>query len=149
MAPVKGWMVGLLLVLLCPSQVPLPGLVSAQDVAEAEEGLHARDVEEVVAEEDELEDEDTANETTEEEPADDILEYRSGSLCSVCSICEHCSKNCDQCPCEDGDESEHCEICQECSSCYICPILCDTICTPGGLVDELSGSLFQTVASFL
>ncbi|TNN54280.1 Sarcoplasmic reticulum histidine-rich calcium-binding protein [Liparis tanakae] len=82
-------------------------------------------------EEDEEEDDDTAEDSSPEEPAADMLQFRSGSLCSVCSICEYCSNNCGECPCEEGDESHHCEHCQECSSCYICPILCDTICTPG------------------
>ncbi|KAG7227819.1 hypothetical protein INR49_013613 [Caranx melampygus] len=50
MAALKGWVVGLLLVLLCPSQVPLSGVVSGQDVAEAEADLHARN-DDVVAEE--------------------------------------------------------------------------------------------------
>ncbi|KAM9424171.1 uncharacterized protein KZ484_011453 isoform 2-T2 [Pholidichthys leucotaenia] len=76
-------------------------------------------------------------------------QFHSGSLCSVCSICEHCSDRCGKCPCEEGDMSDHCGQCQECSTCYLCPILCDTVCTPGGFVDEMTGSIFQTVASFL
>ncbi|KAJ4940194.1 hypothetical protein JOQ06_026503 [Pogonophryne albipinna] len=150
MSPVKGWMVGLLLVLLCPSQTPLSGGVSAHEVGEAGEGLYARYVEAVVAEEGETaEGDDDADEVTDaanetiEEPATVLLQYRSGSLCSVCTICEHCSTDCEKCPCEDDDESDHCEQCQDCSSCYICPLLCDTICSPGGLVDELTGTLFQ------
>lgn len=89
------------------------------------------------------------DDVTEEEPVADLLQFQPGSLCSVCSICDHCSKNCDNCPCEDGDESEQCEHCQECSSCYLCPLLCDTICTPGGLIDELTGSLFQSFSALL
>ncbi|TWW81345.1 hypothetical protein D4764_01G0011600, partial [Takifugu flavidus] len=79
----------------------------------------------------------------EDESASDKHAFRPGSLCSICTICEHCSSTCAQCPCEDGDQSDHCERCDECSSCYLCPILCDTVCTAGGVVDELSGSLFQ------
>ena len=73
MAPVKGWVVGLLLVLLSPSQLPLSGVVSGQEVAE--EDLHGRIVEDVVAEEGETADDADAaggedEQVAEEEDAD-------------------------------------------------------------------------------
>ncbi|KAF6734693.1 Carbonic anhydrase 4 [Oryzias melastigma] len=60
MAPMRAWSVGLLLVLLCSPQIPLPGAVSAQDVDEEEEDQHDKHTEE-----DEAESED-ASETDEE-----------------------------------------------------------------------------------
>ncbi|KAM6951231.1 uncharacterized protein FYW47_014758 [Aplochiton taeniatus] len=84
----------------------------------------------------------------EEEAVDVPQQFHSDSLCGVCTICAHC-KSCNNCPCEEGDESVHCSHCDGCSYCYLCPVLCDTICTPGGLVDELTGSLFGAISSFL
>ncbi|XP_056101750.1 sarcoplasmic reticulum histidine-rich calcium-binding protein-like, partial [Rhinichthys klamathensis goyatoka] len=75
-------------------------------------------------------------------------QYRSGSFCGLCSVCEHCS-SCDKCPCEEGDTSAHCHHCEGCSYCYICPVICETVCQPGGILDVLSGSLYQTVNTLL
>ncbi|PWA16727.1 hypothetical protein CCH79_00017452, partial [Gambusia affinis] len=83
------------------------------------------------------EEEITTDETNEEEETSGKQQFHSGSLCSVCSICERCSEHCDKCPCAEGDESDHCENCEVCSSCYICPILCETICTPGEEEEEI------------
>ncbi|KAJ7313760.1 hypothetical protein JRQ81_005430 [Phrynocephalus forsythii] len=59
---------------------------------------------------------------------------------------KHCEECETKCPCKEGDTSDHCASCQYCHFCYICP-LCETACTPGSIVDELSGALFQTFAT--
>uniref|UniRef100_A0A674MGT1 Sarcoplasmic reticulum histidine-rich calcium-binding protein n=1 Tax=Takifugu rubripes TaxID=31033 RepID=A0A674MGT1_TAKRU len=149
MAPVKSWLVGLLLVLLCPAQPLISGALGAEEGHT--EKLHAETAGDDDDDDGDGEGGEGADEqdTGEDESASDKHAFRPGSLCSICTICEHCSSTCAQCPCEDGDQSDHCERCDECSSCYLCPILCDTVCTAGGVVDELSGSLFQVVASLL
>ncbi|KAI9534127.1 hypothetical protein NQZ68_016845, partial [Dissostichus eleginoides] len=56
----------------------------------------------------------------------------------------HCD-NCDKCPCEEGDKSEHCDDCKMCNFCHVCPV-CQTLCKPGGFLDEVTGSIYKTVA---
>ncbi|XP_028821810.1 sarcoplasmic reticulum histidine-rich calcium-binding protein-like isoform X1 [Denticeps clupeoides] len=74
--------------------------------------------------------------------------YHTGSLCGVCSVCEHCS-NCDKCPCKEGEMSPLCHHCQLCPVCSICPAVCDTVCTPGGFIDEFTGLIYKMFASLL
>ncbi|XP_050784121.1 sarcoplasmic reticulum histidine-rich calcium-binding protein [Gopherus flavomarginatus] len=72
--------------------------------------------------------------------------YQPGSVCQYCAFCKHCGE-CEKCPCQEGDTSEHCESCQYCQFCYVCPLLCETGCQPGGIMDQLSGALVQSVSS--
>nr|XP_032624441.1 sarcoplasmic reticulum histidine-rich calcium-binding protein-like [Chelonoidis abingdonii] len=83
-------------------------------------------------------------EEEEEEEEDDG--YQPGSVCQYCAFCKHCGE-CEKCPCKAGDTSEHCESCQYCQFCYVCPLLCETGCQPGGIMDQLSGALVQFVSS--
>nr|XP_025043337.1 sarcoplasmic reticulum histidine-rich calcium-binding protein-like [Pelodiscus sinensis] len=59
---------------------------------------------------------------------------------------KHCGE-CEKCPCQDSDRSQHCRACQYCQFCYMCPILCETACQPGSIMDQLSGALVQSVSS--
>ncbi|AWP18284.1 putative acidic repeat-containing protein-like, partial [Scophthalmus maximus] len=52
----------------------------------------------------------------------------------------HCDE-CEKCPCEEGDKSEICDHCKMCSFCHVCAV-CQTVCQPGGFLDEVTGSIY-------
>ncbi|KAL3873566.1 hypothetical protein ACJMK2_036664 [Sinanodonta woodiana] len=91
----------------------------------------------------------SSNVDTKEEKIDDQkLEYAKGSVCGYCSYCKFC-KLCDEdCPCETGPTRPNCKMCKYCKFCYLCSALCDTICTPGGILDRVSGSIVNSLPSY-
>ncbi|CAG5130522.1 unnamed protein product [Candidula unifasciata] len=102
-----------------------------------------------------------ANEPVDEEK----VEYARGSVCGYCTYCKvickylfflllilyniECSLMCDKdCPCERSKTKPNCHMCKYCKYCYLCSAFCDTICTPGGVLDRVSGAIVNSLPSF-
>ncbi|KAK3580372.1 hypothetical protein CHS0354_001487 [Potamilus streckersoni] len=94
-------------------------------------------------------DEPASNADTKEEQIDEgKLEYAKGSVCGYCSYCKFC-KLCDEdCPCETSPTKPNCKMCKYCKFCYLCSALCDTICTPGGILDRVSATIVNSLPSY-
>jgi xanthine dehydrogenase iron-sulfur cluster and FAD-binding subunit A len=76
------------------------------------------------------------------------VEYARGSVCGYCTYCKFC-KLCDKdCPCETSHSKPNCHMCKYCKYCNLCSALCDTICTPGGILDRVSGAIVNSLPSF-
>ncbi|BFZ12070.1 hypothetical protein BsWGS_15109 [Bradybaena similaris] len=100
------------------------------------------------------EDDDESHATPDEdsavsEPVDEEkVEYARGSFCGYCAYCKFC-KLCDvDCPCRRSKSKPNCHMCKYCKYCYLCSAFCDTICTPGGVLDRVSGAIVNTLPSF-
>lgn len=92
-----------------------------------------------------------AAESSTNDEAEDIsteqLDYAKGSVCGYCAYCKFC-KLCDQdCPCETSPSKPNCKMCKYCKYCNLCSAVCDTICTPGGILDKVSASIVNALPS--
>ncbi|KAL8615530.1 hypothetical protein ACOMHN_028193 [Nucella lapillus] len=86
-------------------------------------------------------------ESDKEDVSSENLDYAKGSVCGYCEYCKFC-KLCDQdCPCETSARKPNCKMCKYCKYCYLCSAVCDTICTPGGIIDKVSASIVNALPS--
>ncbi|KAK7104419.1 sarcoplasmic reticulum histidine-rich calcium-binding protein-like [Littorina saxatilis] len=85
------------------------------------------------------------------EPAEDVpqekVDYAKGSVCGYCTYCKFCELCDADCPCETSRSKPNCKMCKYCKYCYLCSAICDTICTPGGILDRVSGSIVNSLPS--
>ncbi|XP_076441669.1 uncharacterized protein LOC143280840 isoform X2 [Babylonia areolata] len=89
------------------------------------------------------------SESSEESPdlSDEQVDYAKGSVCGYCRYCKFC-KLCDQdCPCETSASKPNCKMCKYCKYCKLCSAVCDTICTPGGILDRVSATVINSLPS--
>jgi len=87
---------------------------------------------------------DLKSEEIPEEPLPEKLEYAKGSVCGYCEYCSFCEQ-CKDCPCETSPSKPNCKMCKYCKYCKICDTICDTVCTPGGILDRFTGAIVNSL----
>ncbi|XP_070577987.1 sarcoplasmic reticulum histidine-rich calcium-binding protein-like [Ptychodera flava] len=88
-------------------------------------------------------------EDAKEQPKEDESQlhslYAEGSLCGYCEYCRFCDLCKKDCPCETSPSKPNCHMCKYCKFCYLCSGVCDTVCTPGGVIDLISSSIYRNI----
>lgn len=73
------------------------------------------------------------------------IDYAKGSVCGYCEYCKFCKLCEEDCPCETSPKKPNCKMCKYCKYCNLCSAVCNTICTPGGILDRVSGAIVSAL----